>query len=96
MVSSSISEVSMTITLSPETQKLLEEHMKMGGFQSADALVRVALETMDQLEVEGEAIEELDEETQAAIERGEAEADRGETRPLSEVAAELRAKYLKS
>lgn len=84
----------MTITLSPETQKLLEARMKQGGFQTPDAIVRIALETLDQ--IEGEALEELDDETQAAIERAEAQSARGEGRPWEEVKAELRAKYLKS
>jgi antitoxin ParD1/3/4 len=84
----------MTITLSPETQKLLEARMKQGGFQSPDAVVRCALETLEQ--VEGEAFEDLDDATRAAIERAEAQADRGEGRPWEEVKAELRARYLKN
>lgn len=84
----------MTITLSAETQKLLEARMKQGGFQSPDAIVRIALETLDQ--IEGEALEELDDETQGAIERAEAQSARGEGRPWEEVKAELRARYLKS
>ncbi len=84
----------MTITLSAETQKLLEARMKQGGFQTPDAIVRIALETLDQ--IEGEALEDLDDETQAAIERAEAQSARGEGRPWEEVKAELRAKYLKS
>jgi Arc/MetJ-type ribon-helix-helix transcriptional regulator len=84
----------MTITLSPETQKLLEERMKQGGFESPDMVVRVALETLDQ--IEGEALQDLDEETQAALVEAEAQADRGEVRPWEELKAELRAKYLNS
>jgi Arc/MetJ-type ribon-helix-helix transcriptional regulator len=88
-----LDEVSMTITLSPETQKLLEARMKQGGFQTPDAIVRIALETLDQ--IEGEAFEQLDDETQAAIGRAEAQSVRGEGRPWEEVKAELRARYLK-
>jgi Arc/MetJ-type ribon-helix-helix transcriptional regulator len=83
----------MTITLSPETQKLLEERMKRGGFPDPDAVLRVALETLDQ--VEAEALEDLDDETIASIERGEAQASRGEGRPWEDVKAELRARFLK-
>jgi len=38
---------------------------------------------------------DLDEETLADIEAGEAEIDRGESRPWSELRAELLAKYLR-
>jgi Arc/MetJ-type ribon-helix-helix transcriptional regulator len=38
----------MAITLTPETQKLIEERMKQGGFPSADEVVRAALVSMDQ------------------------------------------------
>ncbi len=80
----------MSITLSAETQKLIEERMRQGGFSSPDDLVRVALET---LEVQGEDIEELDAQTQAAIERGEAQSARGEGIPLDEAFDRLRRKH---
>jgi Arc/MetJ-type ribon-helix-helix transcriptional regulator len=83
----------MNISISDQTQRLLEDRMKKGGFRSPDEALRIALETME--EVEGVSIEELDPETQAAIERAEAEADRGEGRPWEEVREELRALYLK-
>jgi Arc/MetJ-type ribon-helix-helix transcriptional regulator len=82
----------MTISLSPETQKLLEERMKRGGFATPDDAVRVALEMLEQYE--GEALEDLDPDTLAAIERAEAQSARGEGRPWEEVKAELRAKFL--
>jgi Arc/MetJ-type ribon-helix-helix transcriptional regulator len=82
----------MVISLSAETQKLLEERMKRGGYATPDDLVRIALETLDQ--VEGEAYEDLDADTRDAIERAEGQADRGEGRPWEDVKAELRAKYL--
>jgi Arc/MetJ-type ribon-helix-helix transcriptional regulator len=80
----------MTVEISPETQKLLEEHMRRGGFPSADAALKAALETFG--EVEGEFIEDLDDETQAAIGRAEAQAERGEGRPWEEVRAEIQAR----
>ena len=82
----------MTISLSPETQELLDAHMKRGGFASADEVVRAGLEALGQLE--GEYIEDLDPETRAAIEDGLAQADRGEVRPWEEVRAELRARFI--
>jgi Arc/MetJ-type ribon-helix-helix transcriptional regulator len=84
----------MTITLTPETQKLLEDRMKKGGYASPDDLVRVAIETLDQ--VEAELYEDLDEDTRDAIERAEAESARGEGRPWEDVKAELRARFLKN
>ena len=78
----------MTISLSDATQRLLEERMKTGDYATADEALRVALETLNQLETE-----ELDDETLAAIEEGLAQADRGEGRPWEQVRQELRERY---
>jgi predicted transcriptional regulator len=77
----------MAIILSPETQHLIEQRMKDTGFSSADDLVRVALQALDA--GKGEDFEELDANTQAAIEEGLAEADRGEGRDWKDVRAEI-------
>lgn len=86
----------MNVAISSETQKLLEERMKEGDYASADEVIRAALEALegeDIEDLEGEDIEDLDPETQAAIERAEAEADRGEGIPLDEAFARLRQKH---
>ena len=82
----------MSITLSDETQKLIETRMKETGVETADELVRLALRTLEQ--AQGEDFEDLDPNTQAAIQEGIAEADRGESRPWAEVREELRARFL--
>ena len=82
----------MTVLLSSQTQKLLDQQMETGHFASADDALRVALETLDQLR--GEDIEELDEQTQAALAGAFAQSDCGEGRPWSEVREELASKYL--
>jgi antitoxin ParD1/3/4 len=79
----------MNISLSPETQKLIEERMKRAGYRTADEAVRSALETMEQFEAE-----ELDDQTLAEIEEGEAQLDRGEGLPLKEAFEQLRKKHL--
>jgi len=84
----------MTITLTPQTQKLVEERMKRGGFATPDDLVRIALETLDR--VEGEAYEDLNDDARQAIERAEAQSARGEGRPWEDVKAELRARFLRN
>lgn len=81
----------MTITLSPETQRLLNEQMKKGGFATADEALRVALEALDRAGVA--PLEDLDPETLAAIERAEAQADRGEGMPVDPAFAQLRRKH---
>jgi len=81
----------MNITISSQTQKLLDEQMQKGGYSSVDDVVRVALETLDQ--VRGEDYEDLDVETRAAIERGEAQYQRGEAIPLDQAFAQLRRKH---
>ena len=83
----------MTISLTPQTQKLLEEQMKKHGYPSADAAVRIALEKLDQ--EQGEYLEDLDTETQAAIEEGLAQADRGEGRSWDQVRNEIRSRFIK-
>jgi predicted transcriptional regulator len=83
----------MAISLSAETQKLIEQRMKDTGVSTADELVQVALQTLDQ--VQGESFEDLDPDAQAAIEEGLAQAGRGEGRPWHEVREELRARFIK-
>lgn len=83
----------MAITLSPETQRMIEERMAQAGIASADELVRIALQTLDQ--VQGEYLEDLDPETQAAIEEGLAQSGRGEGQPWATVREELRARFIK-
>lgn len=82
----------MAVTLSAETERLIEERMKETGVATPDELVRIALQAMD--EARGEDFEDLDPETQAAIERGLAQADRGEGRPWEEVREEIRARFI--
>ena len=82
----------MPISLSAETQKLIEQRMKERGVSTADELVRVALQTLDQ--VRGEPFEDLDPQTQAAIEDALAQCDRDEGRPWEEVREELRARFI--
>jgi predicted transcriptional regulator len=82
----------MAILLTAETEKLVEQRMKETGASSPDELVRVAVQTLGQ--IQGVAIEDLDQETQAAIGEGEAQYDRGEGIPLDQAFAQLRHKYL--
>ena len=83
----------MPISLSAETQRLIEERMKETGVGTADELVRVALQTLRQ--VRGDDFEALDSETRAAIEEGIAQADRDEGRPWEDVREELRSRFVK-
>jgi len=83
----------MNINLGTETQRLLEEQMRKHGQVSPEDIVRLALEKLDQ--EEGPCFEDLDAETQAAIEEGLAQADRGEGRPWEEVKEQLRSRFMK-
>ena len=83
----------LTISLSPETQRLLEEQMKRGHYSSADELLRAALQTFDRLETFD--YEDLDPQARAAIEEGEAQTERGEYRQWAEVGEEIRARFIK-
>jgi Arc/MetJ-type ribon-helix-helix transcriptional regulator len=81
----------MTISLSAETQKLLEERMKAGGFPTADDAVRAALQRM--AEHDAWTGDEIDDETWAAIERAEAQYQRGEGIPVDEAFERIRRKH---
>ena len=78
----------MNISISPETQKLLEERMQHGGYQSADDAVHAALEALNEMEMGP-----LDEKTLDAIDRAEDQIERGEFRDLDEVKDQIRAKF---
>jgi putative addiction module CopG family antidote len=79
----------MTITLSPETRKLLEAKLNGGGYQSADDVVRAALEALTELEAQG-----LDDDALDAIDRAEDQIDRGEVHDWKDVRERVRARFL--
>ena len=73
----------MAVILSRETEKLIEERPAEFSDTSADEFVRDAIRNY--LGMRGPDIEDLDEETQAAIAEGLAQLDRGEKIPHAEV-----------
>lgn len=78
----------MNISISPETQKLLEERMQQGGYRSADDAVHAALEALNELETEP-----LDEKTLDAIDRAEDQIERGDFHDLDDVKDQIRARF---
>lgn len=81
----------MTVSLSPESQKFVDDQVKAGRYRSAEEVVEAALVRLKQ----DDEVDELDAETLAAIDEAEAQYERGEGRPWEQVREELRAKYLK-
>ncbi|HEY1684748.1 MAG TPA: hypothetical protein VGG19_08300 [Tepidisphaeraceae bacterium] len=79
----------MTISLSPETQKLLEQKLKTGQYGSADDVVQAALLALNDLEAIG-----LDERTLNSIDRAEDQIDRGEIHNWKDVREQVRGKFL--
>lgn len=79
----------MTVTLSPETQQLLVEHMTRLGYATADDLIRDALCDVAAEDPDGDDGPDL----LAALAEGDAQADRGETVPWTDVKAEIKARY---
>ena len=61
----------MTISLSTETQKLLEEKLQSGEYRSADGVLHAALDALNELESHS-----LDEATLDAIDRAEHQIER--------------------
>ncbi len=79
----------MDITLSPETQQLIVDHMARNGYATADEAIRDVLRgTAD----DAVPTDELDAETMAALDRSEAESERGETVSWDDLKAELKAR----
>ena len=81
----------MPISLRPETEKLIEDRMKETGVESADDMIRLALQMFEP--TYGEDYEDLDPETRRSIEESEADYQRGGGIPVDEAFAMLRKKH---
>ena len=75
----------MQITLKPDAQKFVEAQVRSGRFRTADDLLEEAVQRMM---IEAEL--EIDDETAAAINKAEAQIDRGEGIDFDKFAAEMR------
>ena len=73
----------------PSVQKYVEEQVKQGHFSSPSEVIEAAL----MRQMVDDANVPFDQETLAAIERGNDQIERGEGRDLREVAAAFRAKH---
>ena len=76
----------MTITLSPKTQRLLEDQLKKGNFASADEVLQAALQALDE-------VNEVDQATLDAIDKAEEEIERGEFVDWDDVRDDIRAEF---
>jgi len=82
----------MKITLKPEIEERVNERLRSGEFESADAMVERALTLF--LEFEDDEMSGVDFlETKTAIREGLDQAERGETISLEEFDQNMRAKY---
>lgn len=79
----------MTISLRPETQKLLEQKLQSGEYVSADQVVHAALQALHDLESHS-----LDKKTLDAIDRAEDQIERGEVHDWKDIREHVRAKFL--
>jgi putative addiction module CopG family antidote len=82
--------VIMDISLKPELRKYAEEQVKAGRFSTVDEVLEAGVARL-MLDSEDGGI---DEETLAAIERADAQLERGEGIPADEAFNRLRAKHL--
>jgi Arc/MetJ-type ribon-helix-helix transcriptional regulator len=69
----------------PELRQFIDDQVKAGRFDSVDSAVEAAVE---QMMLQGQ--DELDDETVAAIQRAEAQIDRGEGTDFATLATALR------
>jgi putative addiction module CopG family antidote len=77
----------MNISLSSETQKLLEEQLKAGNYRSADEILHAALEALKDAENV-----ELDDDLLDSIDEAEDQIERGEGRDWQDVREQVRAR----
>jgi Arc/MetJ-type ribon-helix-helix transcriptional regulator len=75
----------MTLTLTPETQRMVEDRLKDGTFRSFDEIVHAGLAALNH-----QLSEELDEETLDAIDEAEDQIERGEVHNLEDVEDRIR------
>lgn len=86
----------MPITLSKDTESLIQASLDQHGVQSPDDLIRMALAILDHStpdHVTPADIEDLDTETRNAINRAESQASAGQGIPLEDAITRLRAKH---
>jgi Arc/MetJ-type ribon-helix-helix transcriptional regulator len=79
----------MQVALSAETQALIEERIKQGGYSTADDVVRVALDVLHQVEDE-----QIDDGDIANIRHAIEQMKRGETIDWKQFSGQIRKKYL--
>jgi Arc/MetJ-type ribon-helix-helix transcriptional regulator len=79
----------MSVSLSPETQALIEERMRRGGYPTADDVVRVALDVLHQVEDD-----QIDDAEMVALRASIEQMKRGQVVDWDELSAELRRKHL--
>lgn len=82
----------MTISLSSETQKLLDDQMKKGRFATVDETMRAALRSLDE-STRTSDYDDLPAETREIIEESDRQIDRGGGRPWNEVRAEILSQF---
>ncbi len=79
----------MTLTLRPETERLIDEQVRAGRFPTAEAVVDAAVAELS-IGTEGGL---LDDDDVAALNAAEAEGDRGDVTDLDTFRAEVRQRY---
>ena len=78
----------MNITLKPDTQERIDKRVESGEFESSDAVVEQAIALFLEYD-EGQ----VNEETRAAVEEAQSQAERGEGISLADFDQRMRAKH---
>jgi putative addiction module CopG family antidote len=83
-------ETIMNLSLRPEVEKFIGDQVKEGRFSSAEAVVEEAIKLWREVP----PVEELDDETAAAINEAEAQADRGEGMELAQFRSHISERFV--
>jgi Arc/MetJ-type ribon-helix-helix transcriptional regulator len=94
VVKSLATEIKVTISLSAETQKLLEEKLRSGEYKSPDEVVQAALEALKTVELHSLDQATLDQATLDAIDRAEDQIEQDVVHDWKDVREQVRARFL--
>jgi len=85
----------MTFEVPADVEKLIEQHMALGGYNSREEVLRDALDALSQFSHDATDLDREYEETVAAVREGLADVEAGRMRPLQDLIDEKRRRQMR-